>query len=239
MWRPGRWRSALVGGVGLGALAFAAPAASRAEPPAGPAAPFAHGAQQVGLSVGGSIGFPLIGGDEHEVDDTRMLGVFPRWAIGVTDPLARGAFYQGNVELGVEPLALFNFRPRFGWAAGGSLLLHYNFLAMSERAIVPFVEGAAGIGHLAFDLDGESDGFIFPLHGSLGVHALAFPGGAISATIGWYHLSNAGLRSPNYGVNAVMFRIGLTVFPKCGRDAVITSSRPGRRTRPRGRTRGR
>lgn len=72
----------------------------------------------------------------------------------------------------MEPMVLLNFHPRSGWAAGGSLLLHYNFLG--EGAIVPFIEGGAGASNLAFRLDDQSDGFTFPLQASVGLHALAF-----------------------------------------------------------------
>jgi hypothetical protein len=192
------------------ALALAAPLAAGAQ------LEFASGAQQIGLLAGGGFGFPLIGGERHEVHETRSFALFPRWTIGLSDPLARGALYEGNIELGLEPMGVLNFSPRFGWTAGGALLLHYNFLAARERSrIVPFVEGSAGVGHLDFDLEGESDGFIFPLHGSIGLHVLGSAGAALTGSVGWYHLSNAGIRSPNYGINAVMIRIG------------ITSSRPG------------
>ena len=104
-----------------------------------------------------------------------------------------------------------NFEPRSGWAAGGSLLLHYNFL--HGGAIVPFIEGGGGASELQFDLDDEADGFTFPLEASLGFHVLSFERGALTASVGYFHLSNAGREFPNYGINAVMVRIGLLFFP--------------------------
>jgi hypothetical protein len=110
-------------------------------------------------------------------------------------------------------MALWNFHPRSGWAAGGSLLLHYNFLG-NGRGIVPFVEGGGGASHLAFRLRDQSDGFTFPLQASIGCQVLTIPAsGALTASVGYYHLSNAGLRYPNTGINAVMVRIGMSFFP--------------------------
>ena len=196
----------------LAAVALALPA--RADPPSVLAAPFSYGTQQIGLLVGGGFGLPVR--IHKDVDDTRMFGVFPRWSIGLSDPLARGELYEGNVELIVQPMVLLNFAPRNGWAAGGSFLLHYNFLHynfLRAGAIVPFVEGGAGMSDMQFRLEDEADGFTFPLEVSLGFHLPAFERGAFTASVGYYHLSNAGMRYPNYGINAVMVRIGTTFFP--------------------------
>ncbi|TMA34929.1 MAG: acyloxyacyl hydrolase [Deltaproteobacteria bacterium] len=182
--------------------------AARAEPPSEPAR-FSYGTQQVALLASGGFGLPVH--DDRDVDDARMFGLFARWGIGLTDPLARGAVYEGNVELDVQPFLLLNFEPRSGWAAGGSLLLHYNFLR--GGAIVPFIEGGGGASELQFDLDDEADGFTFPLEASLGFHVLSFERGALTASVGYFHLSNAGREFPNYGVNAVMVRIGTLFFP--------------------------
>jgi hypothetical protein len=90
------------------ALAFSIPPASFADPPSDLSSDFCYGCEQIGLLVGGGFGIPIFGSDDHEVDHTRIFGVFPRWSIGVTDPLARGELYEGNFDFGIEPLALFN-----------------------------------------------------------------------------------------------------------------------------------
>ena len=178
-----------------------------------PGAPFSYGAQQIGLLAGGGFGLRMFGNRDPDEDQPRIFAVFGRWGIGLSDPLAQDTFYTGNVELDVEPMLLLNYQPRSGWAAGGSLLLHYNFLAAGE-SLVPFVEGGGGASHLDFDLTSQSDGFTFPLQASLGLHAFASPRAAVTASVGYYHLSNAGLRYPNWGINTVMIRIGATFFPQ-------------------------
>jgi lipid A 3-O-deacylase len=196
--------------VALAVAALLPAAASRGEL-AAPPDPFHRGGQQLGLLAGGGFGIPIFGARDDRENHTRMFGLFGRWAIGLSDPLARGAFYEGNVELDVEPMVLLNFHPRSGWAAGGSLLLHYNFLVRDD-GIVPFIEGGGGASHLAFRLRDQSDGFTFPLQASLGLHYLAFARAALTASVGYYHLSNAGLRYPNVGINAIMVRIGFMAF---------------------------
>ena len=206
-----KWAAAALAGV-LAAAEFADPLESRADLVG--AAPFTYGAQQIGLLAGGGFGIPMFDNRDDRENRTRMFGVFGRWGIGLSDPLARGAFYEGNVELDVEPMVLLNYQPRDGWAAGGSLLLHYNFLAAgSGLRLVPFIEGGAGASDLAFRLRDQSDGFTFPLQASIGIHRFVTVHSAITASVGYYHLSNAGLRYPNTGINAVMVRIGMTFFP--------------------------
>src|SRR5262245_13239541 len=108
--------------------AFVLPLASRADPASEPAR-FCYECQQLDVAVGGGWGIPLFTGTEREVEHTRTFEALARWSIGVTDPVARGAFYEGNLQFGLEPLVILNFDPRDGWAAGGCAVLHYNFLA--------------------------------------------------------------------------------------------------------------
>jgi hypothetical protein len=201
--------------VALATIALWFPLASRADSEAGTPSPFVDGEPLLGLQVGGGFGLPAFGTSKKgELRDTRVFGVFPRWGIGLSDTVARGTFYEGNWEFDVEPMVLLNYNPRFGWALGGTLFLHYNFTEAEHLgALVPFIEGGAGGAHLAFDLKGEADGFVFPLQASFGLHWLAFPKTALTGSIGYYHLSNAGTRYPNEGINMVSIKVGITTFP--------------------------
>jgi hypothetical protein len=179
------------------------------DPRSDAASPFAYGEQQFGLLAGGGFGLAIR--PHLDVDHTRMFGLFPRWGIGLSYPLARGEFYEGNFELDLQPMVLLNYRPRDGWAAGGSFVLHYNFLR--AQPIVPFIEAGAGMSDLQFRLQDESDGFTYPLEGTLGVHVPVSDHTALTASVGYYHLSNAGRELPNFGINAVMVRLGFTLSP--------------------------
>jgi lipid A 3-O-deacylase len=209
------WVAAVGGAVALATVALVLPIPACAEPPSDFKESFSYGTQQIGLLAGGGFGLPIRA--HLDVDRTRMFGLFPRWGIGLSDPLARGAFYEGNFELDLQPMVLLNFEPRSGWAAGGSFLLHYNFLRAGS--IVPFIEGGAGASDMRFRLRDEADGFTYPLEASVGFHVPAFARGALTASVGYYHLSNAGRQLPNFGVNAVMVRFGVTAFSEASRPA--------------------
>jgi hypothetical protein len=193
------------------ALAIAFPFVSHADPPSDLSDEFCYGCQQLGLLVGDGFGVPIFGSRHREVDHTRVFGVFPRWSIGLADPLARESFYEGNVDFGLEPLALFNFHPRGGWAAGARLLLRYNFLG-TGGPIVPFIEGNGGVSYMKFRLDGQTDGFTYPLGLSIGLHALTSERTAWTSSLGFYHLSNAGRSYPNLGINGIILNVGFGAF---------------------------
>ncbi len=91
-------------------------------------------------------------------------------------------------------------------------MLRYNFLE-SER-VVPLIEGGAGVVGTDFDLHGQSDGFNFSLQGGLGFHAFLMPRMALTAEARLHHISNAGLRTPNSGINDCLFLAGASFFLK-------------------------
>jgi hypothetical protein len=177
-----------------------------------PDANFGYGKQEWSLAVGYGFGVGLGGSNNGNLKQIRFAAVVPRWGIGLTDPLAEGAWYRGNLDLLVEGAALFEYHPEHGFAGGATLMLRYNFL-QSER-VVPFIEAGAGLVGTDFDLRGQSDGFNFSLQGGLGFHAFLMPRLALTAEARLHHISNAGLRVPNDGINDCLFLVGASFFMK-------------------------
>jgi len=170
-------------------------------------APFGRGRLNVGVSVGWGHGFERA---EDPQDDVRMLAFMARTAVGLTDPVGGDAWYRGNVDLAIEPQFLANLDPEGGFAGGLSLLLRYHFLA-GER-LVPFVSGGGGAIGLDFDGQRQDDGFNFILQGGIGAHWMLSEQLAITVDGRWHHISNAGLRSPNEGIDSALGMVGLTWF---------------------------
>ena len=89
-------------------------------------------------------------------------------------------------------------------------MFRYNFLESGR--VVSFIEAGAGILGTDLDLKGQSDGFNFSLQGGLGLHYFVLPHVAITAEARLHHISNAGLRVPNNGINDCLFLLGASVF---------------------------
>ena len=89
-------------------------------------------------------------------------------------------------------------------------MLRYNFLESGR--VVPFIEAGAGLLGTDFDLKGQSDGFNFSVQGGLGLHFFVLPRVAVTAEARLHHISNAGLRQPNNGINDCLFLLGASFF---------------------------
>lgn len=205
--------------LGFGFLLIAvavAPASSAAETPEDPAhTRFGFGSKRGTLSVGYGLGFhrgsnTATGGASRELGRVSLIEVIPEIGIGVTEVLGGEAWYRGNVEIALAAAIVFNTRPRSGVAVGGGATLRYNFL--SGKRLVPFLDANAGIVHLDFDLQHQSDGFNFNVGFGGGFHRFMSRRTALTTSIRWQHFSNLGTNLPNDGINAVQFLIGVSYF---------------------------
>lgn len=171
---------------------------------------FGYGKQEIGLTSGYGAGWGIFESRGTENADVVSVPLFPRWGVGITDPLGGDSWYRGNLSLTVEGFFLLNREPRNGFAAGGAFSFRYNFLARS--GLVPYVEIGAGMTHLDFDLADQRDGFNFLLQFGAGAHWLIRERTALTAGWRFLHISNANLRRPNPGINMNLFLIGPTFF---------------------------
>jgi hypothetical protein len=177
---------------------------------------FTRGAIQLALLGGYGYGFRF-GSEEDrefsaELGEVRIWELIPRIGISATDPLFDDSWYRGNIEFLLEGAFLWNTEPTSGFAAGMGTTLRYNFLS-SER-VVPFVDANFGIVDLNFDLDLQSDGFNFNVGFGAGAHWFVSPNTAISTELRWQHISNNDTQIPNNGINAALFLLGVSYFPR-------------------------
>lgn len=94
--------------------------------------------------------------------------------------------------------------------ACAALWLRYQLLR-AER-IVPFA--GAGAGMIGVDFDGrhQEDGFNFILQAGVGAHVFVRGPLAFTFDARWHHISNAGLHTPNHGIDSALFLFGPTWF---------------------------
>ena len=173
---------------------------------------FAPGTWQLGLAGGYARGFGAFGSDGTESEAVRMGALLPSVGGSVTNSIAAGRWFGGGVSLLAEGQLLWNREPRKGFAGNAALVVRYHFLAPARHGFVPFVDGGVGLGSVDFDLDSQHDGFAFMLEGGVGLHAFLTPSLALSSSWRFHHLSNAGSRRPNVGINSQLFLLGINFF---------------------------
>ncbi len=149
-------------------------------------------------------------GDGPSADRSAVF-ILPRVGFIVTDPLGAD-WWRGNVEVLVEPLFARFTQPFAAEAAGGSLVVKYNFLSFGGW--MPFWDVGAGMiwTNLAPRIPEQSTPFEFVLETGPGVHY--FMTDLVTFTMGvrFHHISNGGLGDRNTGINAVLPYVGISVF---------------------------
>lgn len=122
---------------------------------------------------------------EYDIDLNWMVEA---WVAGVFDG-------QDAFEGGVAPIVL---------------KLDYDF----GQRFVPF--GIGGVGAMYTGLQGQDLGGPFEFASFVGVGLHTFLTDRLALTLSWRirHISNAGIKDPNRGLNTNFFLIGLEAFPK-------------------------
>lgn len=167
---------------------------------------FRAGTQEIEFSLAGTIGMePLgIGFRNHNLAlATFQYGwMFPAWR--------EGRWFGGNWELLAEAFAGAQYHPNTAYVVGASGLIRYNF-ATGTR-LVPFLGGGFGPTLTDIGLPDLSCVYNFNLHGGLGMHYFLRRNAAFTFESYYFHMSNAGLKYPNEGVDTIAFRAGFSWF---------------------------
>jgi hypothetical protein len=165
------------------------------------------------IELGGAMGYAQATTAIGAGTSTNRAAVFvlPRSGMVLSDPLGSG-WYQGNVELLVEPVYARFTKPFAADGAGGSFVVKYNFLSFGRW--MPFWDAGAGIfwTNLAPRISEQSTQFEFGLETGPGVHY--FVTDRITWTMGvrLHHISNANLGERNTGINGVLPYVGVSFF---------------------------
>ncbi len=167
---------------------------------------FRKGANEVGLSGGYAVGTKMFG--TTEVHDLALVKL--HYGRVLTDVLAKGKWYAGNVEGLTEVFGAWQVNPDQAYVVGFTPVLRYDF-ATGTR-LVPFFDAGAGvsltdIGHP--DLGGL---FQFNLQTGPGVHWFVCKDTVVTAQYRLLHISNASIEDPDHGVNTFAFYFGVSRF---------------------------
>lgn len=137
--------------------------------------------------------------------------VLPRVGLVVTDPVG-AAWWEGNVEVFLEPVFGQFTQPFIAQAAGGALVVKYNLLSFGRW--MPFWDAGAGMlwTNLAPRIPEESTPFEFELETGPGLSYFVTSTATVTIGVRFHHISNAGIGNRNTGLNGVLPYIGLSVF---------------------------
>ena len=196
--------------IALGGLLFAPAFAGSEEAPVTPDARSI--AQRGGIEVGAAVGYlqgvKAIGSDSANRSAGYLL---PRIGMVVTDQLGTG-YLTGNVTLMFEPFYAAYYQPFGASAAGGALVVKYNFLSFGRW--MPYWDMGAGMlwTDLAPRIAEQSTPFNFVLEMGPGLQYFATEQLALTVGSRFHHFSNAGTGERNDSLNSILTYVGMSFF---------------------------
>jgi len=143
--------------------------------------------------------------------DTGVWNVGARYGWVLTDAVGPGPL-RGRFEYAVDVVPVFVLTQRNGTAYGFGLnpfALKWNFAG--RRNVTPYVELGGGTLFSNTQVPAGTSRVNFTTSGALGLHFLRSKYNW-SAEVRFMHISNAGLTSPNPGINTIQVRLGFGRF---------------------------
>ena len=145
--------------------------------------------------------------------DTGVWNVGFRYGWVLTDAIGPGPL-RGRFEYAVDVVPIFVLTQRTNTAYGIGLnpfALKWNF--GENKKVVPYFDLGGGVLFTNTDVPEGTNRVNFTTSGALGLHFLRSKFNW-SAEVRFMHISNAGLATPNPGINTIQFRLGLGRFSR-------------------------
>ena len=166
------------------------------------------GTQEVGLTAGYLLPHRLTG--DH-VTKQQGPALMPSWMMTLSDPIGP-SWLRGQVSIGAEMVYLQFREPILTHGIGFTPKIKYTFVMLDR--LRPYAEFAGG--PFWTDLGGripeEANEFNFVLTGGVGVSWFITPHTALNAGYRFHHISNAGTKYPNLGLNASLPFCGFSFY---------------------------
>ena len=163
-------------------------------------------AQSITFSAGATYGVAAFGSLQKH--DLALASVTYGHMLGCT--WAENTCFRGNWEFRLELFAGAQFSPSTEWIVGLTPHLRYNFATGTRW--VPFVDGGAGVTGTGIGEPDLRTTFEFNLQGGVGVQWFIANNVSINLEARYLHISNAGIKEPNLGLNGVTGLIGISWF---------------------------
>jgi hypothetical protein len=167
---------------------------------------FRSSAQTLGIAASASYGVSIFGGSEKH--DLSLLDLSYSHMLGKVK--GKDRWYRGNWEGRLELFGGSQFDPQPDWAAGISGHFRYDF-ALGTR-LVPFFDAGIGLGGTGISAPDLSGGFEFNLQAGPGAYWFVTDHVALTGEVRLMHMSCAGLKAPNLGLNTILGLVGVSWF---------------------------
>jgi hypothetical protein len=176
---------------------------------------FARAAKGQGGPENGSHELQVWTGGGHGLNgstsETGVWNLGARYGWVLTDEVGPGPL-RGRFEYAVDVVPVFLLTQRTGTAYGFGLnpfALKWNFV--THHSLAPYIELGGGTLFSNAEVPPGTSRVNFTSSGALGFHVLRKKYNW-SAELRFMHISNAGLASPNPGINTLQLRIGFGRF---------------------------
>ena len=168
---------------------------------------FVRGAKDFSVEAGATRGVVMFGGREEH--DLALLSLTYGQILGRV--IGEDHWYRGNFEGRLEVLSGMQFHPdqgKGGWLVGLTPHVRYDFATGSRW--VPFFDLGAGVTATGISRPDLSGIFEFNLQATIGAHYFLRDNLALTGDVRYLHVSCGGIHSPNLGLNAATFMVGMT-----------------------------
>lgn len=134
-----------------------------------------------------------------------------RYGMILTAPHGPG-FLRGRLEYAVDVVPVFLVFQKTNTAYGAGVNpFAFKWALDTRRNVVPYFEIGGGTLFTNVQVPAGTSRVNFTTSGALGLHFLRSKHN-ISTEIRYMHISNAGLSTPNPGINTIQLRIGFGLF---------------------------
>jgi len=177
---------------------FAAPAARAQSAPV-------EGEHDWQVWTGGGHG---INGSQH---GDGVFNIGGRFGLILTPPVGPG-FLRGQLEYAIDAVPVFLVTQRSGAAYGaGFNPFAFKWILVAHKHVAPYFEIGGGTLFTNVKVPEGTSRINFTTSGALGVHILRKTYNW-SAEVRFMHISNAGMTTPNPGINTIQVRLGFGRF---------------------------
>jgi len=134
-----------------------------------------------------------------------------RYGLILTKPHGPG-FLRGRLEYAVDAVPVFMVVQKTNTAYGAGINpFAFKWAMDNHGSVVPYVELGGGTLFTNTKVPEGTSRINFTTSGAIGLHFLRSKYN-ISTEVRFMHISNAGLATPNPGINTIQFRIGFGRF---------------------------